>query len=263
MTDESTVPTTVSLNITVLNEAAYPVVFSETGLPTTVTVNVGAKVPTWWVVLNGTNHSSESPGSIRFELTNGTGYSFVVGDDVGALAVPSSGTIDVAGVPEAKPVVFTAPSGSIGVRGWANITFQGGGGNYCIGDSGQVGTYPAWENVSLSAVARNGTSPYAYSWSFGDGSPNASGSRAQHTYRQYGSWQVHLTVIDGGGLTNRSEYSVRFIPPPDPVPVCPKPILGLPALEGYALLTGVAVGVIAASVVLAIWKRRRGKVPTQ
>ncbi len=47
--------------------------------------------------------------------------------------------------------------------------------------------------------------PLMYTWSFGDGSPNASGIRVSHTFAQGGKYPVKLTVNDGTGLPNATD----------------------------------------------------------
>src|SRR5205807_5603439 len=53
------------------------------------------------------------------------------------------------------------------------------------------------QQATFSASASGGTTPYTYSWTFGDGS-SATGSTATHTYTTAGTFNVILTVKDSG-----------------------------------------------------------------
>ena len=215
------------------------------------------------MTLNNSTKSSTSTG-IGFLEPNATSYTFVVGEVPGYASNPSSGRVSVMGAPVSETVVFSPVNGPLGAQGWANVTIRGGGGNYCIGDSGQIGTHPAWENVSFVALAWNGNPPYQYVWSFGDGTENVSGARVYHTYQQYGNWHVILTVTDASAALNTTRLLVQYIPPPDPVPVCSRSVwlsLGLTAGEGYALISGIVV--VAAVACAVLWRRRKKDKPAQ
>jgi PKD repeat protein len=56
----------------------------------------------------------------------------------------------------------------------------------------------AGQSVSFTGSASGGTSPYGYSWNFGDGG-TGSGSLVKHTYQSSGTYTVGLTVPDSGG----------------------------------------------------------------
>ncbi|MCI4326969.1 MAG: PKD domain-containing protein [Thermoplasmata archaeon] len=49
------------------------------------------------------------------------------------------------------------------------------------------------------ASAGNGTAPYAFTWSFGDGSPNGTGAAPSHLYLDPGRYVAVLTTTDDGG----------------------------------------------------------------
>ena len=48
----------------------------------------------------------------------------------------------------------------------------------------------------------------AYSWNFGDGTPNSSSANPSHTYTGFGTFNAVLTVTDGGGLTDTDVVSI-------------------------------------------------------
>ncbi|TMI54860.1 PKD domain-containing protein [Candidatus Bathyarchaeota archaeon] len=55
----------------------------------------------------------------------------------------------------------------------------------------------AGQAVSFTGSASGGTSPYTFSWNFGDGS-TGTGSSTMHTYSSAGSFNVTLTIRDAG-----------------------------------------------------------------
>src|SRR2546422_625200 len=73
------------------------------------------------------------------------------------------------------------------------------------------------QTVSFSGSASGGTSPYSYSWSFGDGSTRT-GSSVTHAYASTGSFTVVLTVRDTGSppqtTTSQQSITVSRAPPP-------------------------------------------------
>jgi hypothetical protein len=98
----------------------YPVVFSETGLPS------GAS---WSVTFNGATSSSPGP-TISFTAPNGT-YPFSVGPVAGYSPSPPSGSISVNGAPAAQtiswtqatyPVVFSEGGLPTGTKWFLNVT---------------------------------------------------------------------------------------------------------------------------------------------
>ncbi len=55
--------------------------------------------------------------------------------------------------------------------------------------------------VSFTGSASNGTPPYTFDWSFGDGSAHSSEQSPSHTYASAGTYPVTLTVHDSAGGT--------------------------------------------------------------
>ena len=82
-----------------------------------------------------------------------------------------------------------------------------------------VDPYPpnAGQTVSFVASATGGTSPYNYSWNFGDGSTETR-STATHAYSAAGSFTVVLTVTDGGApkQSATASRSVTVVASPQP-----------------------------------------------
>jgi PKD repeat protein len=70
---------------------------------------------------------------------------------------------------------------------------------------------PAPFAVSLSGSASSGTAPYNLTWSFGDGSPNAYGASASHTYALGGIYYATLTVTDAKANQGRATVTITVL----------------------------------------------------
>lgn len=121
--------------------------------------------------------------------------------------------------------------------------------------SGTVGTL----QENFSANVTGGTPPYAYSWSFGDGSAAASGSRAMHVYTASGNFTARVSVNDSGGST--ANYSLKVTSTFSACGVAAPPSFGAPlvVVEAAVALAFVIVLVLALAVFL---QRRRAASPT-
>jgi PKD repeat protein len=67
------------------------------------------------------------------------------------------------------------------------------------------------QTVTFSGSASGGTSPYTFTWSFGDGS-TATGNPASHAYAAQGSYPVTLTVTDANGKTAPVSKTIAIAP---------------------------------------------------
>ena len=67
--------------------------------------------------------------------------------------------------------------------------------------------------VTFTATVTGGTTPYSFSWSFGDGSPAGTTNPASHTYASSGSETVTLTVTDANSATAPSTQTISVAPP--------------------------------------------------
>lgn len=106
----------------------------------------------------------------------------------------------------------------------------------CNADSterdGIVVTANARPTVSISAAPAFGIAPLtvafeassatdpdgtvaSFHWDFGDGSPNATGSVANHVFQDHGTFIVRLTATDDGGATGSATQTIRVDPGPD------------------------------------------------
>jgi PKD repeat protein len=63
-----------------------------------------------------------------------------------------------------------------------------------ISRSAALGAAPL--RVNFSATSAGGVGPFAFSWSFGDGSPRASGARVNHTYTLVGTYHPIVSATD-------------------------------------------------------------------
>ncbi|TMI25682.1 PKD domain-containing protein, partial [Candidatus Bathyarchaeota archaeon] len=75
--------------------------------------------------------------------------------------------------------------------------------------SGIVGT-----SLSFSAAASGGTSPYAFSWNFGDGTSLATGSTASHKYAVAGAYTVRANATDAKGRLASASAGITINAPP-------------------------------------------------
>jgi len=99
--------------------------------------------------------------------------------------------------------------------------------------------------VALGAMAINGTGPYSYSWSFGDGSPALGGPVVGHQFSHAGSYTVTCEIEDA--VHERVTASVRVTVTASPVS-SPNPYAGLTSGAGPYVVGGL----IAVTVVLAV-----------
>jgi PKD repeat protein len=123
-------------------------------------------------------------------LTSGTSYSFYLAtQDQGSTGgVPHEYTTDSNTVNLGTPVALGASA------------------------TAQPGTADAGQVVSLSCVATGGTGPYVYNWTFGDGTPNSTGSIVDHAYATSGPYTAECTATDAVRSTAFAGVSVTVSP---------------------------------------------------
>jgi YVTN family beta-propeller protein len=80
-------------------------------------------------------------------------------------------------------------------------------------------------HVSFSASVAGGTSPYQYSWKFGDGAIG-SGEEAEHTYNSTGSFNVTLAVSDSNGDYGLAYTTIVVYPVPLHPTISAAPLTG-------------------------------------
>jgi PKD repeat protein len=95
--------------------------------------------------------------------------------------------------------------------------------------------------VQFTAVASNGTAPYAYLWSFGDGN-HSSAPNASHTYRAVGTFPATLAVTDANGANGSYGFVVNVTAPATAGSPGP-PWTGIAAALAGVIVVGVGVGI--------------------
>lgn len=71
--------------------------------------------------------------------------------------------------------------------------------------------------VNFVGMASGGVEPYAYAWSFGDGTPSATGASTQHTYTATGTFEGSLSVTDANGKVSTATFTKTFTDSGTPV----------------------------------------------
>jgi PKD repeat protein len=66
-------------------------------------------------------------------------------------------------------------------------------------------------DVAFAATAAGGTPAYQFTWSFGDGTPSATGPVANHTFRASGLFTSTITIKDGAGRTTSRLLSIDVL----------------------------------------------------
>ncbi len=210
----------------------HDVTFIQMGLP------VGTE---WSVTLNGT--SKYSVGStVTFAEPNGT-YPYGVGTVPGYVARPGSGTVTVSGTAVNLSITFTpVPTYSI------TFTESGlpGGTSWSVTLNGTTNTSTA---RAITFTEPNGTYPFLVGTIAGYTETPSSGS----------------VVVNGSSsaqtITFTSSTSGNGSNPPGKEPNPPSTLLGLPAIEGYALLGAVVSLATAGAVGGVLWSRRSRSPP--
>jgi YVTN family beta-propeller protein len=212
----------------------YGLWFNESGLPLGIA---------WSVEINGVPENGSTQPTFRIPEPNGT-YEFAVppvegaGERFSATTVPGL-SVTLVGAGASVAVTFTGlPIVQASFRATERT----------------VSTCPVSDwTVDLAATAQNGTAPYVFGWSFGDGS-NGAGAVVNHTYGSDRGFTVNLTVTDAQG--NETSLGEPLRPPK--AGRCPSAGLIGGELKWIGLVAAVGVGVAAIAVIVL---RGRGRGP--
>ncbi len=222
----------VSLGVS-FTPVTYLVSFHESGL------SAGTE---WSVSLAGTLRSAISPASVAFNETNGSGLTYRIESVSGYSSSPSSGTLNVSGSPAAVTVVFMVSANGPMVS------------SFTISPASVV----KGSSVMLTVEVAGGSSPFAYQYDrLPAGCVTENSSSLTCTPTETGTWLVEVTVSDSMGREAFGNASLTVTAASSTGP-SGTTFLGLPPVEGYALLGGV---VAAIAVGLGVLLHRPRKAP--
>ncbi len=219
-------PVSTSIVFSTAPAARYAVTFSETGLTPGVTWSVGF----------ASMENSSASAAIGFEVVNGT-YSFSLGSVAGYTARPGTGSLTVSGMPISQSIVFTPLP-----RGEYSVVFTESG--LPSGTRWTVtlnGTANSSAITTIGFVIRNGS--YAF------------------TVAAVSGYTVAPSAGDANVTGKSVSIAVTFSPTSSSSPSSPT-FLGLPALEGYALLGAIILVILAVILAVAMRGRRKPGVPS-
>ncbi len=131
---------------------------------------------------------------------------------------------------------------------WALTIAPGTGGGLEIGGSVLPASGSEPLEVTCQVTATGGTSPYAFAWTFGDGTTSAV-ENTSHLFSRVGTFQVNVSVTDFLGSEKRLSWNVTVLAAGSG---------GTPtALGPIELYAGIAAAFVAAGIAGALVARRR------
>jgi YVTN family beta-propeller protein len=222
---------TVSMIYQAIPAPTYPVTFAETGLPS------GAS---WSVTLAGGLLTSTN-GSLSTSEPNGS-YAYSVAPVLGFDTTPASGSIPVQGQPVTLNITFAARLGP----GQYSVTFEESG----------LPTSTSW-GVTLNGVLRQSSSD-AINFTEENGSLSF---EVESVDGYTASPSMGSVDVNGTALS----LSISFQTSPSSLPshgTGPAKIWGLPPIEVYELVTGIALAALLSGLG-GFFLRRRRKAPSR
>jgi YVTN family beta-propeller protein len=218
-----TVSGTAARQAIVFLRVTYSVNFTAIGLP------AGTN---WSVALGGTTNSSAA-ATLAFMVPNGT-YSYALGTVSGWTTSIFSGSVAVDGMAISQSVTWTPVTYSVA------FTEKG------------LPSGASW-TVTLDGI-RQSSSAATLAFSLGNGTYRFSAGTVPGYTESPSSGSI---TIQGANVTKTMAFSVV----PSNPSASSATILGLPAIEGYALLGGLAVAVAAIALGAVRWNRKRRRPP--
>ncbi len=220
---------TKAITFTAIPAGSYSVTFTESGLPS------GAN---WSVTLGGKTQSSTG-STLTFTEKNGT-YPYTVTAPSGYLAIPTSGSVNVAGKAVSQGVTFSAspPPNTVG---YAVVITESGlpsGALWSVTLNGSTRS-----STTTSITFHEGNGSYAFSVGVVTGYTASPSTGTIHVNGAAIGQIVTFTSTSSKGKTNQTTG-----------------FLGLSGDEGY-LLIGVVVAAVAAAVAVLLLRSRKKSPP--
>ena len=109
------------------------------------------------------------------------------------------------------------------------------------------------QSVTFTGSASGGTSPYTFSWLFGDGAASTT-NPASHAYSSGGSYNVQLTVQDSAGANASTSQTVTVtqpVPPDFTISSNPSALQIIPGSSGSSTITLASSGGFAGTINLS------------
>ncbi len=186
------------------------------GNSSTYSQSISVSAPAFSALVSATPTSGPAPLTVSFVSTILGGaapftYAWNFGDTHVATTADPTHTFNSSGSYNVTLRVTDAPSAGQVADAWVlvnvtaiaplQVTVQPGG---CVS---------AGSAMTFSASVNGGTSPYAYNWSFGDGTPvvSTSASSVTHTYNLSGSYALSVRVTDAAQRSTVTNLSVTVV----------------------------------------------------
>jgi YVTN family beta-propeller protein len=225
-------PVNISITFSAPPPEQYVVSFSEIGLP------IGAE---WWVNITNGPSTSSSAGALAFNESNGS-YTYSL-STVAKTYSSTGGTFIIRGFPFSQTVTFSRKASS----STYSVTFTESG----------LPNGSTWY-ATLNDVTEGGPGPMSF-----DGLVNGTYAFNVSSAEACSPTPSSGVVTVNGKAVNQSVVFSNCISIPPAGSSSPPTFLGLPLLEGLAVLGGIIVAVVAAATVIFLRSRRKESPPVE